>query len=377
MAASAENSSTSSVLDFGQRLQMLAYSLIVFSLIVYLLREFASVLQPLFIAVFLGYLVIPARRWLTRRGVPVIWAYGILTLVLILSILMVTQLVVSSVRDFRTRLPIYEERFQIQAVWLATIVPGTNPDAIGKSVESFFGDPERVNQMVGRILGTTFDSMVGILSLLGVILVFLMFWLAEQATFEKRIIRALTGQRSSQVLAIVKTINSAIARYIAVKTFVSLLTGILTGLALWIFDVDFTILWSVLTFVANFIPYLGSFVAVLLPVLLDWVQTGSLVHAAALLLILTGVQQFIGIVVEPWLIGKRLDLSPLVVILSLAFWGSLWGIPGMILAVPLVVVMRTILANIPQTMFLAILLANPDEPLTQGSVLDDQFVDGT
>jgi predicted PurR-regulated permease PerM len=135
------------------------------------------------------------------------------------------------------------------------------------------------------------------------------------------------------------------------------LSGVLTTVVLILFGVDFPVMWGVLTFFANFIPYVGSFVVVLLPVVLDVVEAGSLGHSFVLLLALTAVQQFVGLAVEPLLAGSRLNLSPLVIILSVSFWGVIWGVPGMILAVPLVVVIKTVLENIEETKFLALLLA--------------------
>jgi predicted PurR-regulated permease PerM len=124
-----------------------------------------------------------------------------------------------------------------------------------------------------------------------------------------------------------------------------------------LFGVDFPVMWGVLTFFANYVPYVGSLSAVLLPVGLDVLATGDLGHAAFLLLSLTAVQQFVGLAIEPLLAGSRLNLSPLVIILSVSFWGVVWGVPGMILAVPLVVVVKTVLENIAETRFIALFLA--------------------
>jgi predicted PurR-regulated permease PerM len=127
---------------------------------------------------------------------------------------------------------------------------------------------------------------------------------------------------------------------------------------LLLFGVDYPIFWGIVAFLLNFIPYLGSWVAVALPVLLSLVQFESPWRAVILLLILLSIQNAIGYAIEPSIAGSRLNLSPLVIILSLAFWGTLWGIVGMILAVPLVVVIKSILENIPETRPLATMLSN-------------------
>lgn len=350
---------TTRPLGFDERLHSLAMSLLIVAVLVFLLREFAAVLQPLLIAVFLGYLTAPVRRWLTGRGVPRLVAQGLIALAVLAGLALLTYLVYASLRDFRTRLPEYEANFEREALRVAARIPIVEPGQAQAVVSAFFADPERVNRALSSLFGSTLDSLASTLGLLGAVVVFLLFLIAEQATWPARVSRALSDERAGQVLRVAHAINRSISEYVAVKTLASLLTAALTLVALWAFDVDFSLLWGLLTFLANFVPYVGSFFAVLLPVLLDLVQSGSYAHAAALLIILIGVQQFIGIVVEPRLIGERLDLSPLMVILSLAFWGTLWGVPGMILAVPLVVVVRTTLAHIPQTTYLAALVAHP------------------
>ncbi len=164
--------------------------------------------------------------------------------------------------------------------------------------------------------------------------------------------------RSRRILIVVSRINASITQYLAVKTFVSLLTGFLTALVLLAFGVDYAILWGILTYLANYIPYLGSMVAVALPVLLSLVQFASLWPALAILAILTAINNLVGFVVEPLLAGRRLDLSPLMIVVSLALGSAVWGVVGMILAVPLVVVLKTVLENIEETRPIAGLMAH-------------------
>ena len=127
---------------------------------------------------------------------------------------------------------------------------------------------------------------------------------------------------------------------------------------LFAFGVDYAVVWGLIAFLFNYIPYLGSFVATVLPVLLSLVQFENQGLTLAILVLLLVMQNAIGYLIEPRLAGKRLDLSPLVIILSLAFWGSLWGIVGMILAVPLVVTIKSILEQTAPTQPLARMLSN-------------------
>jgi predicted PurR-regulated permease PerM len=160
-------------------------------------------------------------------------------------------------------------------------------------------------------------------------------------------------------MTVIETINRAVHDYIALKTFVSALQGFLSFAVLAAFGVDFAVMWGVLIFLFNFIPYIGSFVAVSLPIILSVLQYAEQPWKPLLIaLLLLLVQRVVDNFIEPRLTGQKLGVSPLIVLLSLAFWGWLWGIVGMILAVPLTVIVKIILANIPDTKSLAILMSN-------------------
>jgi predicted PurR-regulated permease PerM len=187
--------------------------------------------------------------------------------------------------------------------------------------------------------------------------VYLVFLIVEKETFPDRICQAFGEQQGRYVLDVVASINQAIAHYISVKTLVSLLAAVASLCVLLAFDVDFAITWALLIFLLNFIPYLGSLVATALPILLCMVQLGfwQFVLVSALLI---AVQQLVGTFIEPRMTGQRLNVSPLLILLSLAFWGLLWGIVGMILAVPLLVVLKIVLDNIKETRPIATLISN-------------------
>jgi predicted PurR-regulated permease PerM len=152
-------------------------------------------------------------------------------------------------------------------------------------------------------------------------------------------------------------INRQIQKYLAVKTVTSLLTGALTVLVLVIFGVDFALLLGFLAFVLNYIPSIGSIVATLIAGLMAFFQFGNSLTPVWVLLLLGIIQTVIGNFIDPKLMGRTLDLSPLLVIFSLIFWGWLWGVAGMFLAVPLLAVFKIIFENVPSLKFLAVLMS--------------------
>jgi predicted PurR-regulated permease PerM len=209
-----------------------------------------------------------------------------------------------------------------------------------------------------RIFHTEIGTIFNFLGQVVIVLVYLVFVLAEHARVPKRVHQAFHAKQSAYLMNILDRINGSISRYVTVKTFVSLLTGVFTYCVLRIFQVDYAIVWAVIAFLFHYIPYVGPVVAVVLPSLLCLVQHESIWWAFAVLFLLNLVQTVIGYIVEPLLFGKRLDLSPLVIIASLAFWATIWGVVGMILAIPMVVVCKTILENIPDTRPLARMISD-------------------
>jgi predicted PurR-regulated permease PerM len=142
-------------------------------------------------------------------------------------------------------------------------------------------------------------------------------------------------------------IDSDVQKYLAIKTLISLMVGVLTTVVLFIFGVDFAIVFGFLAFLLNYIPNVGSIIAVGLPVVIALLQFGKFWPVLWIFIIITVLDNIIGNILEPKLMGKGLGLSPLAVLFSLFFWLWLWGIPGMILAVPILAIFKIVASNIP------------------------------
>jgi AI-2 transport protein TqsA len=165
-------------------------------------------------------------------------------------------------------------------------------------------------------------------------------------------------ERARQILSVFSEISTAISNYLRAKVVSSLWLAVPVGVVLFVSGVPFALLWAVLTFLCNFVPYLGSVVAYSLPVLFAAVAfgfTGTLGVVAGLVF---AVHLLGAAVVEPMLLGRAVGVSPLVILASLSVWGILWGIPGMLLAVPLTVVVKIVMEHIPATRPAAALLGD-------------------
>jgi predicted PurR-regulated permease PerM len=168
---------------------------------------------------------------------------------------------------------------------------------------------------------------------------------AASQLYTQNRIEAVKVERQQYIEKTFKDITEQIQRYIATKFLISLITSIIVAIILYIFDVDFLIVWAALTFFLNFIPNIGSIIAVILPTIMTLIQYESFGYALLVAGIISVFQNLIGNIVEPKIFGDKLGLSPIVILLSLLVWGYVWGIMGMFLSVPLTAVLKIILSN--------------------------------
>lgn len=370
---------------FLQRMKIATYGIVLFVLTIHLLKEFREMLQPLFVALFLGFLMHPVHRWLIRRGIPSIFAYGIIVVLVVLGFLAFGSILYVNVAELardKQKLRQYEDRLGGIVKNVTAHLPfekkddaeekkgerdirngvlgvaGTIAERRGAAPEPIWRDilsPERLINPAVAAFGQLRDS----LAWAALVFLFVLFLIAEKVTFPHRLALAFGDLHGDRIMAIVESINQAISQYIAVKTLVSALAGLLTYAVLAFFGVELAASWGLLVFLFNYIPYVGSLIACALPILLSFLQfNDELWKPIVIAVSLIGIQQGIGNWIEPRMAGQRLDVSPLLIVLSLTFWWTVWGIFGAILAVPLLVIVRIILDNIPETKPIATLISN-------------------
>jgi len=200
--------------------------------------------------------------------------------------------------------------------------------------------------VLGRVVGFFATSLIT--------LILTVFMLSEARMFGRRIeaISLARGPNLSRMLSATKDIQ----RFLAIKTAISLLTGLLAGTLCWAAGLDFFVLWGILAFFFNFIPVVGSIVAGVPPTILALFVAGlpnAVLVAGGYLLI----NNFLGNFVEPMLVGRRFGISTLVVVISVVFWGWLWGPLGMLLAVPLTMVLKVILESSDEFRWIGIVIS--------------------
>jgi predicted PurR-regulated permease PerM len=346
--------------QFQRWLNIAVMGLLLVVLLGFILYVCASILQPLFIAGLLVYLILPVHQRLVRWRVPSAVAYVLIVFSFLGLFWGIGEMVYRNFSELSSeRLSLYEERLDGLARKVLRGLPFVVRDPDSWRVRDLLtfdiGPDSRIRDVFRSAVGNFLEFLTATF----VVLIYTIFLIAERVSLPGRVARAFGDARAKDIMAVVESINRAVHDYIALKTLVSFLQGLLSFAVLAAFGVDFAVMWGVLIFLFNFIPYIGSFVAVSLPIVLSILQFAEepwkpLLITILLLLIQRVVDNFI----EPRLTGHKLGLSPLLVLLSLAFWGWLWGVVGMILAVPLTVIVKIILENIRETKPLATLMSN-------------------
>jgi predicted PurR-regulated permease PerM len=316
------------------------------------LRLAKPVLFPFFLAIFLSFILYPVIDFLNRIHIPKAFSVIFLLIITFFIIYLLGALFYSGGKAFASEFPKYGQKISsilttLQQKFKLTSFNWETVDWIGKL------DINKIGGFFLSSLGPFFSFM----SNLFLIFIFLVFILAGRGRTRIKIKNSFDSSRASIIIDVIQNIDSQIQRYLAIKTVVSLITGILATIVLMIFGVDFAIVFGFFTFLLNYIPTVGSVIATLLPLIIAVFQFDTLWTAFWIFLLLGSIQMTIGSFIEPKLMGKGLGLSPLVVLFFLFFWGWLWGIPGMILAVPMAAIIKIVCSNIPALSFVGELMS--------------------
>jgi len=307
------------------------------------------VLIPFILAVFLSYLIDPPLTFLTRCRCPRPGAVLIVLALMFVSLYLFGALLYSSGKSLVAELPKYEARLDDLVRLLEKGVGPVKVDlasAIGKL------DIDNIAAAILAAIGPFFTFLGKLL----LVFLFLVFIVSGRGRAAAKIPRALGDGQAGRVRTILEAINGQVRTYLVIKTAMSLLNGLMVWAVLAIFGVDFAALFGLLAFLFNFIPNIGSMIAAVLRVGFAFFQFGTFWTPFWILVVTVGLDNLLGNLLEPKIMGKGLGLSPLLVFFSLLFWGWLWGIPGMILSVPLTALIKIVCQNIPPLRPVAVLM---------------------
>lgn len=336
-------------------IQRIAYGLLVVIGTAVILSYTKAVLLPFVLAFMIWFLIRQVQQLIGRiqfngRQLP-LWVRGTTAFLIIFAMLgLVAALLANNIKGVNALLPHYERNI--------LLIRSQIQDATGWDLGVYTGRLTKDLEF-GRLITQLLNALTNILGDAIMVVIYVGFLMLEERHAKAKF-QALypEGPQRDKALAILAHMDSSLSRYVTLKTFVSALTGGLSYLALLIIGVDFAFFWGFTIFILNYIPTIGSLVATAFPTFIAALQFASIGPALWVLGVVTAIQLIVGNIIDPRLMGTSLNVSGVVVILSLAFWGSIWGVTGMILSVPITVMMVIVFAQFDNTRWLAILLSD-------------------
>ena len=333
------------------------YIFLVLTALVVVLIYAQGIIIPFILAILFWFMIRVIKKLLGKIKYIKHWPQWLLTiissLILLSFLFLIVQMISMNIKYLSNTLPVYESN-----VNKITQLINQRFDVELSSLLS-----EYINDLyLGGILTKLFSTLTGLFGNTFIVIIYLIFLLLEEPTFPKKL-QAMYPEkdRHAKMKTLVTKIDKSVSNYIALKTMASLLTGFLSYFALLFIGVDTPFFWAFLIFILNFIPTIGSLVATLFPAVFALLQFGEFTPAILVLAIVGAIQLVVGNFIEPRAMGRTMNISPLVVILTLMLWGMMWGIPGMLLSVPITVILIIIMSEFEGTLPIAILLSRSGE----------------
>ena len=330
--------------------------IIVIPLVFYLLKVLSFIFIPLIFSMFIALLFLPIMRWLGRRKVPKFIGIIIVLLLVVGGLKIGIELIQLSSKQVLVSNTEFFTKAEVKLADLKIYLS----DSFGiefeqdKNIIAQFFQKENLGSTIGFL--RTFVTTVLMTTF------FVVLWLAESINVHKLLNKTILKQKYTSIKAFMKIENDLI-KFIKVKFLVSALTGIFTGLMCVFFDVSFPIFWGLFAFAINFVQMVGSFISVILLSIFAFVELDPTSTLFFFVLSITLVQVVFGAILEPVFMGKSFSINIIAVLVMLMFWGFLWGIPGLIMAIPITVFLKIILEQFSSTKIIANLLSGNETTL--------------
>lgn len=332
--------------------------IIVIPLVFYLIKTLSFILIPFVSSMFIALLFLPLMRWLQSKGSPKVINLIIVVLIIATFFKLGGELIQLSSKEILSK----DNAFLDQAKdKLSTLVI---------SVESFFGvdflqGEETLASFIDRdTISKNFAPTVGfITSTLTMTLTtafFVLLLLAGSLDIQKVLRLTVLKKQFSSIKTFMK-IEKDLITFIKVKFFVSLFTGIGIGIACWAFGVSFPIFWGLFAFAINFLQMVGSVISVVLLAIFSFVEIETTSILLFFIATITGVQVLFGGILEPIFMGKSFSINVITILIMLMLWGYVWGIPGLIMSIPITVFIKILLEQFKSTRVIAQLMTGNSE----------------
>lgn len=332
----------------------IAYSLIIAIAAVIILIYGKSIILPFVLAVMVWFLIKAVRNIISKinikgKQLPRFIKNIISFLIIFSALFVIGDILANNIINLSKSLSQYQNNVNV----FADILNNRFNINIGSSIKEFIGDINFVDY-----LKKVLNSISELFSTAFMILLYVLFLLIEEAFFSDKL-KAIfdSPEKFEHMHKILSQVNHSLNNYIQLKTLVSIITGAASFAVLKIIGIDSAFFWAFLIFVLNFIPTIGSLIATLFPTIMALLQTGDVTTPGLVLVSIGAIQVLVGNIIEPRIMGSSLNISSLVVLIALTFWGTIWGIAGMVLSVPITVMLIIIFAQFDTTKNIAILLS--------------------
>jgi len=314
-------------------------TIIAIPVVVVIFRTLKSIFIPLVFAVFLSFVFAPLIRFLRKKKLHISLVMAIMIVIILLLMISSTMLLTAATNSLITGFPRYQHNLNVRLQdWLGSFddLTARFDLAIGSNPLLDFSHILAPGSFsISRAISNVMTTTVGISWNFTLIIIFLLFIVAQDGRMSSRLSKVLSEDYQARTTRTMCNIQSQIQKYLLTKTVISFCTAAVGMTLMLIFGVDFVLVCGILLFVMNFIPNIGSIVASGVPILICFLQSGLDFRTIAFSILIISTQMLFGNVIEPKMQGERLNLSPIMVLVSLIFWGWVWGIVGMILAVPM------------------------------------------
>ena len=324
------------------------------SLVVFAFSSLSDILTPIAIAILIWFLINALANQIKKlpfmnSNIGEYLSIPLSLIIIVASMLQIGSFIASSMVELSSTIAQLDDKFHLIVEKLSLMTGFDLSDKFDKLFDQF-----SIASLINKVIAA-FSSIV---SNIMQILLYVLFLLLDQRFFNAKINALFPNfENRAKAKEVLSSVSKTIRMYISITTIISLSTGFLTYLVCEALSLQGAVLWGFLAFILNFIPTLGSIIAVIIPVLFALVQFPDLSDVLMVLVLLALIQFIIGNIIYPKLMGNKLNISQFVVILSLVIWGAMWGTVGMFLSVPLMMILLIILSQFENTKGMAILIS--------------------
>ncbi len=314
--------------------------------IFYVLKLLGFIFIPLVFSMFIALLFLPLMRWLSKKHVPKVISLLIVIFIFGAFFKLSGEVIKLSSREIiSSEADLFE---QAESKINAIILPIENFFGVSREEEKSLTLHYLQKADLGKEFGNTFSILKSTLSILFMTAFFTLLWLAESLNFQK-IMNDTFVRRKYSSIRVFRQIEKDIITFIKVKFIISFFTGLGFTIACYSFGVSFPIFWGLLAFAINFVQMIGSVISVILLSLFALIELDPSGTLALFILVITGVQVIMGGILEPIFMGKSFSINVITIVVMLMFWGFIWGIPGLILSIPITVFLKIVMEQNPKT----------------------------